>query len=451
MKCQLDFIYEQPSEQDIREALDSLPATMTATYDRIMKVINDQNDATKKLAHRALAWIITAKRPLTIEELLFAVSLKPPERPYYDDGYERYSESAVLSSCRGLVTNACGTIRPIHFTVQEFLRSRGLEPSKGVNASIFVTQSILVYLRSVTIKESKSYLSGIDVHIGCPVSRDLLKYSCGFLGHHLRETGNPLPKCILVLVKLLMQGRYGILRWVILKICGDPGLVTIGEHLTLGRGGGVVVVHAQAGCGLVLSPLGLLSGLDLLPLYFQLYSTVVRKEELMEVFHDVVRGGSVSAVKALLDRGCDIESRDSVGETPLMAAAASGCEPMVIFLAREGEGAHSLPRGVYSVLHDACGRGMARAVRALLERGADPNSPRADGVLGAAIGSGNAAVVKLLLDHGAHLRGVEVRGGTALGAAVRYGSPAVVKVLMDAGSRVNQTVWHQTEWGQHNI
>lgn len=190
----------------MRDVLDSLLNTMEATYERITDKINDQTNATKMLAHRALTWIITAKRPLTIKELLFAVTLKPPGSPYYHGNYERYSESAVLSSCCGLITNACGTIGPIHFTVQEFLRAWGPEIFKGVNASIFVTQSIQVYLPSVRIEDdSRSYSD--DVYVDFSIPQDLLKYTCCFLGHHLREAGNPLPACLLKLVKVLMGSR----------------------------------------------------------------------------------------------------------------------------------------------------------------------------------------------------------------------------------------------------
>ncbi|KAH8147832.1 uncharacterized protein LAJ45_08298 [Morchella importuna] len=414
---------------------------MAATYDRIMKGINDQTDATRMLAHRALAWIINVKRLLIIEELLFAVSLKPPERPCYsyNGNYEGYSESAVLSSCRGLVTNAWGTIRPIHFTVQEFLRDRGLEPSKGVNASIFVTQSILVYLRSVRLERD----SASDLFLASPFPQDLLRYTCGFLGHHLCEAGNPLPACLLKLVKVLMQKRHHNLRWIILQKCGDPELVRIDAYEP-------VKFFDPNINDFNLSPLGLLSGLDLLPLYFQLYPNVVEKEELMAVFHAVVRGGSVFAVKALLRRGCDIESRDSSENTPLIAAASSGCEPMVLFLVREGADVHPRSEDEYSALDYACERGMARAVRILLERGADQNVPIEGSSLLTAALWGNAAVVKVLLEYGnatvvqalidggGDVNQTNHLGGTLLCDAVRWGNVGIAKALIAAGADIEK-------------
>ncbi|KAI5843119.1 ankyrin repeat-containing domain protein [Morchella snyderi] len=480
VKCQLDFIYEQPSLKDIREALDSLPTTMHDTYGRILKRINEQTEATRNLAHRALAWVITAKRPLTIRELVLAVALESTTKSCQELEWV-YSQDVVLSSCCGLVTNDCGTVRPIHFTVQEFLNTRDLEHLEGISTGIFLTQSILVYLRSLGVMRRCTTKEGCVIRSTSVLGLDLLQYACSFLGLHLRDAGNPLPDCLLSLVRSLLANDYDVLRWAILAICGNPERampddsdeysqvcyvsddydidfnywISVLDHLNTGfddwrfglddwneyiyvddRVERAICTSTSRECSL--SPLGLLSGLGLLPVYFQLFPNEDVTQELNGVLNDVARGGSVPAIEELLDRGCDIDSCDSYGNTPLITAASSGCGSVVLFLLARGADVHSLNKMGNSALYYACEDGMVDAVKILLERDADFKlNVKGLDALYHAVCNGDTAVVQTLLAARADVNCQAGKHGTSLQAAASCGRTEIFKILLAAGADVN--------------
>lgn len=67
---QLDDIYEQPSTEDIRAILASLPADMHGTYIRILRLIGQQHKSLKEVVRRVLMWVVSAERPFSLEELV---------------------------------------------------------------------------------------------------------------------------------------------------------------------------------------------------------------------------------------------------------------------------------------------------------------------------------------------------------------------------------------------
>ena len=120
----------------------------------------------------------------------------------------------------------------------------------------------------------------------------------------------------------------------------------------------------------------------------------------------------------------------------------------------------------------AAERGDLAAIRMLLERGADVNAARADGLtalaasvyadnvaaadallragakattanrygitpLYVAAGNGSAGMIRRLLDAGADPNSTDAGGETALMTAARAGSPAALRALIDAGARVD--------------
>lgn len=115
------------------------------------------------------------------------------------------------------------------------------------------------------------------------------------------------------------------------------------------------------------------------------------------------RYGQADTVRRLLDAGVDVDARDALGRTALMAVA--------------GEGSSSL-------------------LRQLLERGADPalrDRGGADALVNAAI-KGRLDNARLLLDAGAGLESRSPGGETALMAAIRADQPEVVDFLLARGA-----------------
>ncbi|KAF8477492.1 hypothetical protein BDZ91DRAFT_844127 [Kalaharituber pfeilii] len=151
-KCQLDELFEQPSIADIRVALQSLPSDIDATYrcslDRILK----QTPAMRTLAAWALTWVIAARRPLSLAEFAQAVATNPNEFVSLVEVKAKYLPQTVVDSCCGLVTVEQDIVRPIHYTVQEFLVREWPWDNgwNSINAHSQIAQSCLRYLISLS-------------------------------------------------------------------------------------------------------------------------------------------------------------------------------------------------------------------------------------------------------------------------------------------------------------
>ena len=113
-----------------------------------------------------------------------------------------------------------------------------------------------------------------------------------------------------------------------------------------------------------------------------------------------VRSGDIASTQVILASGFNPNTRDNMGAT---------------------------------ALHDAVWSGHIELVRLLLDHGADPNIPHAEGLstpLHYAAIKGQAAIAALLLDHGANINGVDRSGSTALHLAAARGYIDVVRLLI---------------------
>jgi hypothetical protein len=62
--CQLDYLCELNTDKGIRKALDSLPPTLFATYERILDRVNASTADTQQLVQRVLTWIVSVPIPI---------------------------------------------------------------------------------------------------------------------------------------------------------------------------------------------------------------------------------------------------------------------------------------------------------------------------------------------------------------------------------------------------
>ncbi len=101
-----------------------------------------------------------------------------------------------------------------------------------------------------------------------------------------------------------------------------------------------------------------------------------------------------------------------------------------------GSGEDPNAAGLRRPLHEACGKGFAGGVRALLEAGADWRGPDGYGfpAIYLAAWGGDAECVRLLLAAGADPKEPGRDGMTALHLAAGAGSEEMVRLLLEAGA-----------------
>ena len=180
MFCQLDTL-RRCLPARIRSALDELPRTLDATYERTLQDIDDEK---WEYAHRLFQCIAVASRPLRAEELAeflaidFDVggipSLVADWRPV-DPG------NAVLFTCSSLITfvtvDGSSVVQFSHFSVQEFLMSSRLARTSVSRYCISLAPS-----HTIVAQACLSVLLKLDNHIN---KRDIKNYPLAhYAAHH---------------------------------------------------------------------------------------------------------------------------------------------------------------------------------------------------------------------------------------------------------------------------
>ncbi len=164
---------------------------------------------------------------------------------------------------------------------------------------------------------------------------------------------------------------------------------------------------------------------------------------------DAAAKGDMTTVKALLDKGVDINAKNKECRTALYQAAANGHTDIVRVLLDRRAGVNAQAYGWTALTH-AAANGHVDIVQALLEAKADVNVKSEDGwtaLIGAAAND-HTEIVRMLLEKGADVNAKQAAGAyviglgkvggyTALMWAAREAHIKMVKVLLAAGANVN--------------
>ncbi|KAM0813894.1 putative Fungal STAND N-terminal Goodbye domain-containing protein [Seiridium cardinale] len=148
---QMCLLESQISERNIRKALITLPQGVFAFYDQALKRISEQEDSNKDLANRALSFIFCAKRNLTMNKLIHALSVEPGDNDFSAENCT--SVQILLGVCAGLVKfgESSGDVGLVHITFQEYFKSHTMA-LRG-NAESKIAEVRLTYLSFDTFSE----------------------------------------------------------------------------------------------------------------------------------------------------------------------------------------------------------------------------------------------------------------------------------------------------------
>ncbi|KAK6077363.1 hypothetical protein SCUP234_06775 [Seiridium cupressi] len=105
----MSLLGSQISARNIREALITLPQGVFVFYDQALKRISEQEDSNRDLANRALSLIFCAKRNLTMNELIHALSIEPGDNDFSAENCTLVQ--ILLGVCAGLVRKQIGRKR----------------------------------------------------------------------------------------------------------------------------------------------------------------------------------------------------------------------------------------------------------------------------------------------------------------------------------------------------
>lgn len=125
----INSLLQLPTRGDVEDALSNFTATsnrLDSAYRSTLERIQNQGKECSKLAYEALAWIVNAKRALSIKEICYALATRPGMATFC----EKFTPSVktLLSICAGFITTTIDkydggkeAVRLIHYTAHEYL------------------------------------------------------------------------------------------------------------------------------------------------------------------------------------------------------------------------------------------------------------------------------------------------------------------------------------------
>ncbi|KAF9235443.1 hypothetical protein BU15DRAFT_64800 [Melanogaster broomeanus] len=123
VQLQLDRLNRCLSLHDLRKALETLPATLYETYNRMLLAIDEEFGG--QVARRALLWLVTALYPLRLSQLHEALAINV-DKPALDSTSAPMNATDILEICGSLVSYDKKTdiITLSHYSVKEYLTSK---------------------------------------------------------------------------------------------------------------------------------------------------------------------------------------------------------------------------------------------------------------------------------------------------------------------------------------
>lgn len=117
----MDYLCELTNDAARRKALNSLPPTLTATYERILRKVNNSSKDVQKLVQRCLRWIVHSNGELSIAALCEAISINNDDTTLDREAVPE--EDEILRRCSSLIRKSASTsgLELAHYTVKEFL------------------------------------------------------------------------------------------------------------------------------------------------------------------------------------------------------------------------------------------------------------------------------------------------------------------------------------------
>ncbi|KAF1990818.1 hypothetical protein K402DRAFT_369786, partial [Aulographum hederae CBS 113979] len=122
-ECQLRIMKKCLTKKMIREALAKMPNDLDATYDQILRRIDEDH---LESAKRILTWLVYAGTPMPVTEIAEIAAIDITRTPAFDPGEVLEDPMDALGACSSLITTAKTlTGQPVfilsHYTVQELL------------------------------------------------------------------------------------------------------------------------------------------------------------------------------------------------------------------------------------------------------------------------------------------------------------------------------------------
>ncbi|CVL06935.1 related to ankyrin [Fusarium mangiferae] len=443
----LDSLRDKISVDAVHKALAKLPSGSDAyfnAYETAMKRIMSQSPSHRDLAKRVIAWTVYAMRPLTVEELRYALAVEIGKSELNRDALPE--TSIILQVCVGLVTvgESDRIIRLVHYTTQEYFEKTKITWFPEAEEEITIT--------CVTYLNFQEFRSAI-----CPTNKALRKrldenplfhYASHHWGDHARNA-KTICKGVIEFLKsdsnvqssaqsLMAWRRYfhsqtvpenmkglhlaayfgNITETQILLLDNDPDLINGHGRTALSyaaNNGHLAIVemllengaNIDLGDDMLLTPLSwtCVSGhTTIAEIILQNHAQVdSRDDDERTPLSHAAEHGNTAIVQLLLDNNAEVDSEDRWGQTPLLIAVGEGHVDIVLLLLANGADIDWKDNDKLTPLSYAVSEGYANIVQLLLDNNAEVDLEAIDGEtpLQIAAEPRQETIIQLLLAYGA--------------------------------------------------
>ena len=429
--CQLDTL-RRCMVSSIRQALNTLPASLDETYERILQGIPMQK---RTHAYRLFQCLIASIRPLKLEELaeIYAIQFDSEAGTKLEESWRPDdAEDAVLSACSSLVpivkTKDSQIVQFSHFSVKEFLTADRLATSTATNIRYF--HAPLESAHTILVQACVAVLLQLDEKVDRKriKSLPLAFYAGRYWADHAQFKN----------VELQIQDR--------IELLFDATKPHFAAWTWIYEGGGLSTTGPSEHPPSIRAPP--LHYAALFGLGWTTKQLVVTRRQGIDVeggwlgtpMCAALVMGHLGVARFLLEHGADVNARNWRGLTPLQTSSRVGdVEAMRLLLDFRADANVRDSHG-RSPLDEAAFYGQHEITHILLQHNADVN---AKGFLGRpslyyASKKGHVEVVRLLIQHGANIDAQDIGLRTPLHWASGEGMLDVVRLLLELGADVHK-------------
>ena len=381
----LEHLHYKQGVSNLPDQIESIPSTIWEIYHQDVQAITNRNI---KIAQFVFSWLIAANRPLSVSELLEALTVSPAS-----SFAKKPTEADLPHICGRLISIAhdC-TVRFKHPSVCEFLISTS-QPSLHrwsiVEAHELIAQTCLILLGSEEDQRASWLSTNLrnSENIGGGSISNLRRYAVTNWSVHYRlaEThskilAGTLQRCLHITLRyacdffLIYNQQHSVqVASTALRFCAQKGFMSLTKmYLEMGN-----LPNGDV-CRLCRTPLEMAANhghIEVVKLLLQKGASVINNshggnEQALQL---AASKGDSDLVELLLMKGANVDAVDATsGRTALHVAATSGCLQIVKSLVSHGANLNAVtPIYHETPLHLAAMNGHLEVVRCLIdERGA---------------------------------------------------------------------------------
>jgi ankyrin repeat protein len=174
------------SEREVRELLQNMPERINDQYHTYFERIRTQSQG--RLGLRAIAWIHLANRPLTVTELLEALSVRNNDTRLEPTGMMKLER--LLSLTGGLVVHEVesGHLRLVHETLEEYLNTKHSIELPDTHLSVLETLHTYLQFRAFDMESRFQSTAAWADRSAVAREHRLLDYAFRYWSFHVNES-----------------------------------------------------------------------------------------------------------------------------------------------------------------------------------------------------------------------------------------------------------------------